>query len=1435
MERWPFERSWHVFRGDDQRETCRTMGLREFHSCVLLGAAGMGKTFEMQNLAAEDRRQGLDVRFERLAALGPTADGLHSSLNRLSQCATGSTVFYLDALDEVMVPVRTTGLIVSRWIRETLSVARPTLRISCRSAVWPAEIDTAIRDVYGADAHCNAVLRPLSEEEIRAVATKWGADPDNFIAEVELTAASLLAQQPLTLLMLLRMFVAHGGLPNRRSELYATGVRTLASERAERRDAGTAPEISVDELLEAAERLACFMILSGRDHVDLGDEPGGSCLGVLELESLPGNGRRLDTDCLRAIRQSGLCEGIGDHRFRFIHRQLAEYLAGRRLARLLPHQARSMLASGLGWQSGVAGPLRETASFAATESSEIAAWVTDHDPEVVGLSDIADNSLRRRATLNLVERFRRHELTDSQILRDNIVLEGFQYQDAERDISPLLREREKSAEGVLECAIKLIETWKLESMSDDLATLVLDASAPARARVSAGYTLAKIGTPAARSRLLPLVNETGGSPDEDLKGLALRCNWPDSLSVPDLLDALTPPLRNIYHGAYLSFLYTLDEERFDASGHLEQGLKWARRFVQRGGDHKPIVRIVKRIAISALDHIDEPGIADGLARLLVATAKAHGSSPLVPARVYGNNEQSPPPALVGRSHVRRKLIDSVAAIAPEDTQLWWIGHETPSFLVVEDFPWLLIRATDETLSMTQRNHYAELALMLPWVGNLECVEAWATLRTIEPVASAFKMPLSMELESQAAKQARINHAKLKRLDRPRVQKKLPPPLRERVSTIISKCESDGPQYFIHLCREMTLDNDRTEYIFSRFIKRSPGWTAASDEERDRIVSIAKALLESDHDEKDLARTLPLSQLLIGHITAFWLVMDEDPTWIENLPTEWWRKWTWYFLRELHPNTHRESCSDKQPLLMMLRAKAPTDVRNELRRLAVSSDTETKSLLSSLLEVFSDVVDPDLDELLCGAFEVGAIHEDRAGDVARFVLSRNGGRAMTTCVSLLDSAALGKTDAVATRAAVALLQVRSTESWERVHEFLNRRPDLAARVLGEYAHSSFYHTQRDEREQGLDHLGVRQVGQLYWLFLEHFPHDTDPVHDDTAHSVGPGDAARYMRDRLIEWLGGQASFDAVNTLREIELRFGAKYPWLRRPRSRAERAYRMSIWTPVYPHEAAQVLASSESRLIRNSNDAIEGVMAAIERFARKLRSSSPSEVDDLWNRPRNLPATPKEEERFSDKICVAIRDYFREFAVVANREVQIARRTAPSSDGGAPGSEVDVLTIVPSTGTSGEDTIVIPVEVKLSTNREAKTGLQDQLVDRYMSELRTNVGVYVLIWVGTNRTARYRSLWTSIDKATAEIPLLAKTAASARTNSDIRTAVVDATLPRARVAVIRKKAKSKKKSQGRTRTNPGTKKRTSVSGHKSIASTKRLSARRRTDKNRSRN
>jgi hypothetical protein len=1379
MSLWLIDRSWRLHFENNSRESIKTCDLVGRPACCLLGSAGIGKTHEMKKLEELEKLSGYEVRSFRLATLASSTDQLTSALNAITSTASEKSAIYLDAVDEAMVPVATTSLILASWIRRTCSQNRPLLRISCRSAVWPDPVEAAINEIYGSKTVTIASLLPLTTSDILHIASTEGVDGESFTNHVVRANAIILSQQPLTLRMLLRLFKAHGGLPTSQRDLFSKAIDLLSHEREERRELGTATDIAPALILEAAERLACFSILSGSETIDLSDDPASSSLGWIELSALPSVGRPLDERLLKAIGCSGLCEGDGTNRFRFIHRQVAEYLAGRRLAKLPFHQARTLLCSSLGWLAGVAGPLRETTAFAAMESRELATWVSETDPEVIGLSDVADDGLRRRATLGLIEKFRLGELTDSQIEREGLPLAGLQYAGAEKDLQMALKERGNASGDALEFVINLIENWRLSSLGNDLADLVLDSEAPLNARVSAGYGLARSGTREERRRLLSLISGSPEDPEEELRGLALRCNWPNDLTTRDLLASLTPRLDRRFHGAYFGFIYILDQSKFDAADDRLAGLRWAKQNLQSEPKSDPTVRIRARIAHGALGEINQAGIAEALVELLLESARLHADSPLAAIRgdMDRGDEQAEIPAPLSSTEVRRRLLGLLAANATEKHQIWWVVHETPGLLFQTDYAWLLERACESSRSSMERENYAELSRMMPVFGNQESVEAWLRHREFEPVKTKLNYPLSMTLGSDEALQAKDDYESSQRRYQPPQKRKVEPPPEERVRHMLGLAETKDPQFFFNLCQELTLTEDSEHYGFERFLTRSPGWNIANLETRSRIIDAATRLLTSSTTTPEECRTIPLNTILSGYMPAVFLIMEQDQAWIESMTDEWWIRWSWYFLRELHPTLHDESDDLKVSFFRLLHDRVGSSVRDTFVELAKDNELDSRSMFTGLLGLCESIEDAELDQRLAVMIREGLMATDLIWPIARFLLDRDFTLATASCQARFDPSAKDESSDLAVEAAAALLFIRTSDAWKLAISFLEARPDLAKRVIGKYAHAE----PGRGRRSLIDRTGFapEQVGQLLQLHFKHFPPQLDPKHE-TAYWATRDDSIVELRRDLLGWLAVQKSGEALEALRTLERQFGAKYPGLRRVRSSVERAYRQTLWSQVTPHTVASLLFDDSKRLIRSGIDAIDGVVVAIELFEKSLHHAYPSSIEDLWNTPRGTPPTPKDEERISDKLCQAVRDYFQERALTAEREVQVYRRSVPKKLGGAPGSEVDLLISIPATGMSNNDLIAIPIEVKRSGNDEARTGLRDQLVDRYMSELGASYGIFVVVWLDApGLPSGFKPIWSSPEDARADLLQQANDLV-AETNGEVRVTIIvlDASLKR---------------------------------------------------------
>lgn len=1382
MAIWQINRVWkRLGEGiSGQPNEFETLDLSGIQAVCMRGAAGLGKTFEIQRLAAAESASGRRVQIARLAELVHDGGGMGAALDRLVQDRPVETTLFLDALDESMIDNKFAARSLSQWIRTKIKPNEIRLRIACRSAVWPPCVSEAIESSLGQHVLLDVQLQPIDSGLIAKIASDEGLDGDAFIEAVEQAKAIPFAQHPLTLHMLIKLFRQQSALPRNRSDLFAGAVAMLANERTERIEVGTSGSLAPHQLETLAEMLAVLSVLSGRDTVDLSDNPSAESIGWDDLRKATAITPSPTKETLRSLSMTGLFEGELNSRFRFAHRQLAEFLAGRAIARMPLHQVRPLLASNRGWKGGIASQLRETAAFAANANSDVAAWLSRTDPAVIGLSDVAEPSVRRDTALELLARFDRHEFTDVQVKALSTEIAGLKYPNAARDLAPYLKRRGNDQEDVLECAIEMCESWEVTELSNELADLVLDTAAPNQARVAAGYALRKMGTPEATQRLKAIVTGNGPDPDRQLRGVALRCLWPDHLTDGELLDAMSESSRGSFWGAYEHFLIEVGKSGFCASRDRVKGLEWAgRNFVERQGV-EPRTRIAKSIAQGAIDDLDNPAVLAALTRLLLDMATTYRGSPLSPIRDdYGTQEESGEKRnpFVGKDAARRMLLVSLAATAPPTMHLAWLVQDSPGLLEADDFHWLIDRALDPLVCETPRKHFAELARSCFSETRADMVERWLSVKDAEPIKSAMNFPDRCVLKSRDAKNAREYWL---RLNRPKAAPTLcDPPPAARVAEALNACDTD-PSHFPRVAIELTLKPDSEYYGTERFVQQMPGWVIANTATRTRIVNAARRFLQTDTSAIHWALSAPFNQVHFAGMAAI-SVADWDPAvntanWLRSQDADWWCRWAWYILRELHPNYSEEPDEQKRAILALLLERAPAEVIRLIDQMVTPPATDSACLFQSLLYLFLGLETPSLEAMLAERMTAEIVSSDRLVDVASFLLKTNPERHEDACLAVfrVHSKLVTSDEDPIIGLGSCLLLYGTLSSWDAVMDELSQSAVLATHVLGSYAYGEHLrrYKEQDDEQQRLD---TARLGRLLRMLFDRFPPEADPVYEG-AHSVTRNSSARRLRSQLLSHLPNIGTKEAVEILKRLESELGAKYPWLRRSRSIAEYELHQSAWDPIPIATLIEVFnRPADSRLIRSPQDALDGICEAIRLYEQSLRSGYPQAIEDLWNTADPEHPTPKSEERSSDKLCDAIRAYFAKYAITTAREVQIRRRNVPTANGGEPGSKVDVLVSCPSMASATGGSINIPVEVKRSENPEAKTGLKEQLVDRYMNEANADGGVFVVMWFDAPGMPQHRPKWASMDAARLELHAQAQ-AACAGSQINVVPLVVDCTL-----------------------------------------------------------
>ncbi len=375
-----------VTAGGDRNDATESKPLSAFRGVpayVLLGDPGSGKTteFERESEALGDAALMLSAR--DFVTFDP--DDHPEWRNK---------TLFVDGLDEMRagaVDARSTLDEIRRRLDQLgrPPFGRPQFRISCREADWLGRNDRQALSAVAADSRI-AVLR-LDQLTVPAIRELLSLEHPTLDAQAFLEDALRfgiypMLGNPLTLNLLATAVAPGGDWPDGRLKTFERGCLQMACERNPEHLAaargGRACTVVNDRamLLEAAGYLCTLALLAGKDGFSL--EPGvtgSSFVSLNDIESIPEDPSR---EHLRAALASGLFRATGGG-FVPLHRQIAEFLAGRHLSQRISDglPVRRVLALMVSTGDGrVVTALRGLSAWLAAHSPEARRLLIDADP-----------------------------------------------------------------------------------------------------------------------------------------------------------------------------------------------------------------------------------------------------------------------------------------------------------------------------------------------------------------------------------------------------------------------------------------------------------------------------------------------------------------------------------------------------------------------------------------------------------------------------------------------------------------------------------------------------------------------------------------------------------------------------------------------------------------------------------------------------------------------------------------------------------------------------------------------------------------------------------------------------------------------------------------------------------------------------------------------
>ena len=396
--------------------------LESYRALALLGEPGMGKS---TTLEAEDARirssrhqegaMSVHVDLRAFSSEGLLVQKVFANPEIAGwKSGTSQLFLHLDSLDEALLRIDSIANLIASEL-QNLPAERLSVRIACRTAVWPEQtLEPALREIWGDEAVGVFELAPLRRVDVDAAAKARAIDQKAFFEELSHADVVPFAIKPLTLNLLLGLFERDGRLPHSVSELYILGCRKLCEEQnPSRRDSRKLGRLNPDQRLRLASRLAAVTMLANKYAIWTGAETdffpeSDVALSKLSLGLEEGDFRTFSAEepNIREVLDTGLFSAHGATRMGWAHQSYAEFLAAHYLvAKGAP--PRNVLKVLVHPSGGLIPQLSNVAAWAASLSKEIRKGLISQEPLALLKGDLANWDKFRRISPTTPRTFRR--------------------------------------------------------------------------------------------------------------------------------------------------------------------------------------------------------------------------------------------------------------------------------------------------------------------------------------------------------------------------------------------------------------------------------------------------------------------------------------------------------------------------------------------------------------------------------------------------------------------------------------------------------------------------------------------------------------------------------------------------------------------------------------------------------------------------------------------------------------------------------------------------------------------------------------------------------------------------------------------------------------------------------------------------------------------
>jgi predicted NACHT family NTPase len=1257
---------------------------------------------------------------------------------------------FLDSLDEGLLAINPLATLLVKELKNC-PIERLFLRITCRTAEWPTILENGLNDLWKQEKVKIYELLPLRRIDVKTAAEAQGLDGDLFLEEINRKGASPLASKPISLNLLLRLYLKHKNFPLTRIELYFEGCKLLCDEQnGSRIVSRRVGNLTADQRLQIAARIAAVTIISNKSAINLARNSGNIVDGDVTVKDLSGaqeiaNGERfsINETAIRETLTTGLFNSRGSERMGWVHQTYAEFLAawylnqrGMKLKQkldLIFHQGEL--------DRKLVPQLHETSAWLAGIDTDVFYEIMKTDPEVLLRSDVTNKNSQDQE--QLVETYLR------LVNEDKLINYRYSFNNYRNLCHPSLAKQLrlyiKDNTNKLDArriAIDIAEACNLTEIQNELIEIALSNTGPLELRIDAAQALTKIGDLTVKEKLKPLIKSGPDDPDEDLKGYALKAVWPNSITVEELFAVLTPTSQG-YYGSYEGFISDHLVQHLSLSD-LPVALEWVTEQPSKDIVTGASSDLINSIMLKGWENLDELNILESFTKAVLSRLSRFDT--VVSDKRTAIDVFKGTPTLPGfNSSVekedikRRKVLTKLVERLPQPDKNWVLlsSYRNP-FLLEKDFSWL-INQLELSLSVATGMIWAELirgfvTWAKPDIINIlfKAIQSNPSLANIFPYFGR-----SVDLNSTEAKEMKEQYLKNQRQAKAKPLPITPSPA-ERILKLLDEFESGDNSAWWQLNWVMFFSSDGWMQATEDHpdLTSLPGWKTADDTTRSRIINAAKryVITENPGSYDWLKKSNYTYRPAFAGYRALYLLFLQSPDFISTIPPTAWKNWAPMILA-FSSTSNNKSTEIQRQLIKLAYQSANNQVIDALRIIIDKENRENGQL--DITDKIENCWDDDIAKVFLDKLKSKNVKLGTLGCLLSILLAHNVSAARIFAESLIvipppfSRTVLPK----AIESAKQLILNTDDLGWSIIWPILQNDNKFGKKLVETISYS--------ERRVAkiAKTLEEKDLADLFIWLAQNYQYKDDPKYPKgysfelIDYEVTTRKSVIGWRNSILEQLRERGTIKACEEIKRI-MRTFPELEWMKRTLLTAQETTRRKTWAPPEPVTILNLASNPELGLVQSGDQLLDLVIESLKRLEKRLQENTPAAID-LWNENEGI-YRPKDENRLSDYIKRYLDEDLKQRGIVINREVEIRR-----------GERTDIHIDAIKKRSDGEvyDKISIIIEVKGSWNKHVKQSMGIQLVDRYLKNNRCNYGIYLVGWFNC-------SLWDPKDYRKKQSPKL---------------------------------------------------------------------------------